>query len=509
MLQNIANGVNSFKRGLSSFAELVRSNSKALSIIFLGLLLIGTALYLTNGNIMTLAAVFAPAILVWLTFYHLEYSFMALLGCVLFFDQYLVPGFKPFTYEADFFRNFKEISFLPSHPAGVINPVELYLLLLLGSWIMMLAARKKVKLQSIPVWPTFLFFVSCLLLGFFYGLMNGGDLVIAFWETRAFFYFSIIYLFVPQIIKTRKQIRILIWICIVVIFFKACQGLYRFGMMGFSTEVLQTFTNHEDPVFMSTLFIFLATMLLLKYQDRQRTVLLLLSLPLLLGFYVSLRRAAYAGLFISLIALFIILGKEERKRYLKLAIPGLILLLVYGAAFWNSESKLAKPVQMVKSGLVKPDKDKDPGNYYSNLYRDYENYNLARTVQRKPIIGVGLGNKYDKPIELAKISFPLRDYIPHNQIIWWLVKTGAIGFFAFWLFFSSFVFKGASIYSQLKDPYLKAVCAMVVIAVTNQLVVSYFDLQLTYYRNMIYLGTLMGLLPTIKRLGIRNESEID
>lgn len=50
---------------------------------------------------------------------------------------------------------------------------------------------------------------------------------------------------------------------------------------------------------------------------------------------------------------------------------------------------------------------------------------------------------------------------------------------------------------------------MVVVAVINQMVVSYFDLQLTYYRNMIYLGTLMGLMPTLERIGQKNSELVD
>ena len=54
--------------------------------------------------------------------------------------------------------------------------------------------------------------------------------------------------------------------------------------------------------------------------------------------------------------------------------------------------------------------------------------------------------------------------------------------------------------SRLQDPYLKAVCVMAVAAVVNQMVTSYYDLQLTYYRNMIYLAALLGLLPAIRNL---------
>jgi hypothetical protein len=398
------------------------------------------------------------------------------------------------------FKNLNAIPYLTAPSAAVVNPIELHLILMAVVCFAVLAARSKIKLYKIPVWPAFLLFFGWLILSFLKGIGSGGDFLIALWEIRALFYFSVMYMIVPQIIQTRTQLRIVIWICIAVIFFKACQGIYRYAVMGFTTGGIQTFTNHEDPVFISTLFVFLLTMLLLGCRDRQRTVLLLLTIPLLFGFYVAMRRAAYAGLLVSLAALFVLLGRQERREYLKLAVPGIIFLLIYCTAFWNSDSRLAGPVQMVKSGLIQPDIRENPRDYYSNLYRNYENYNLAKTVQSEPVLGIGFGNKYQMPMELAEIDFPLRDYIPHNQMMWWLVKTGAVGFFIFWLFFNAFVCKGASIYARLSDPWLKAVCAMVVIAVINQMTVSYFDIQLTFFRTMIYLGTLMGLMPAIERL---------
>jgi hypothetical protein len=41
---------------------------------------------------------------------------------------------------------------------------------------------------------------------------------------------------------------------------------------------------------------------------------------------------------------------------------------------------------------------------------------------------------------------------------------------------------------------------MVVVSIFNQMVASYFDLQLTFYRNMIYLGSMMGLLAVMERI---------
>jgi O-antigen ligase len=162
---------------------------------------------------------------------------------------------------------------------------------------------------------------------------------------------------------------------------------------------------------------------------------------------------------------------------------------------------------MIKSGFIEPTKQENIQNYYSNLYRDQERYNLAQTIVDDPLLGVGFGVKYDMPVELPAINFTLMEYIPHNEIIWIMVKMGIIGFFAFWFFFNAFVAKGVKVLDKLNDPYLKAVTMVVIIAVISQMVVSFYDLQLTYYRNMIYLGALMGLMSTLNRLADEENSE--
>ena len=51
----------------------------------------------------------------------------------------------------------------------------------------------------------------------------------------------------------------------------------------------------------------------------------------------------------------------------------------------------------------------------------------------------------------------------------------------------------------LRDPLFRVLAAVVAIAVFNQLLVAYYELQLTYTRNMVYLGTLLGLLGRVIR----------
>lgn len=433
-----------------------------------------------------------------LTLLRIDYSLYLLLFGVMIFDQYDIPGFETITKDVGFFSNLKEISYIPFFDAGVINPIEIHLIFLLFSLLVRGTVLKGFSFKAIPVLIPFLLFAVSFVFSFLYGMRGGGDFLVALWEVRALFYLMIMYLIVPQIIQSKEQIQWLVWTFIVGITFKSFQGIGRFIDLGFTTGGYSVLTNHEDPVFIVTLMILLFGYLVFKTGSKQKIWLLVFLIPFLLAFYVAQRRAAYASFMVSFSTFVLLLPVLIRWKFLKVIFPVFVSLIIYGAVFWNSNSTIARPVQMIKSGIEKPSIETNMDDYYSNLYREIENYNLATTVRHNSVIGIGFGKRYEQPLPLVDIPYPLRDYIPHNQIFWIFVKMGAVGFFAFWFFFNSVAAKGVQIFSQLDDPYLKAVTLFIVTAIINQMVVSFFDLQLTYYRNMIYLGCLIGLLPVIE-----------
>lgn len=486
--------------------SLERENSFVLWIILLSVSIMGGGLYYFEGNVLLITGILYLLLAFFLSILRIDFSLYLLMLSVMVFDQHAVPGFTTFTKDIGFFNNLKEISYVPFFEAGVIAPFEIHILFLCFALLLHATTRKQFVLKPITVWIPFLIFFTCFAFSFINGLRGGGDFLIALWEVRALFYLCLMFVLVPQILDSKKQIRILFGIFIIGITFKALQGVGRFIDLGFTTGGLAVLTNHEDPVFAVTLFVLLLGFLIFKTGGQQRNLLLLCLLPLLLGFYVGQRRAAYASLMVCIAILTFLLPPLKRIQFLKFVIPALVGLFLYGAAFWNSNSSLGRPVQMIKSGIVKPDKETNFEDYSSNLYRSIENYNLAQTVVHNPVVGTGFGKKYEQPIPLINIRFTLRDYIPHNQIYWVLVKMGGVGFFAFWYFFNCFAARGTQVFMRLQDPYLKAVTLVVVLAVINQMVVSFFDLQLTYYRNMLYLGCLMGLLPVIENIDIRNNN---
>lgn len=482
-------------------------NSLVLWLLLLaGVIITGSLWYFEGDIVVTLSILYVVTIAV-LSFLHPGHSLSMLIFLVLIFDQYGIPEFDPLTYQIDFFRNLKEISYIPFFDGGMTNVIEIHLLFIVLSLFISVGIKKDFQFRGIPVWGACAVFFACFLFSFLYGLKDGGDLLIATWEVRALFYLVLMFLITPQLIRTKSQLRGLIWIFIIAITFKAFQAILRFIELGFTTGGLATLSNHEDPVFMVTLFILMVAFIIFKSNNKQLFWLLVLVLPLLLGFYFGMRRAAYASMMVSFCVFMVLLHKENRRKFLKVAIPALIFILIYGAAFWNHNGRLGRPVQMVKTGLERPTIEENYEDYHSNLYRENEAYNLAKTIENHPLIGIGFGNAYDQPVELFAIRFPLMDYIPHNEILWVMVKMGVVGFFAFWFFFNCFVARGVSVYYKLTDPYLKAVAVFIIVAVINQMVVSYFDLQLTYYRNMIYLGCLMGLLKTVEEINKEENSD--
>lgn len=484
-------------RGLERIG-LDKETAPGLWLLLGGVAISTLVLLLTYGNVFASAAVLGVVGLIIVTFYSIEYSFYLLIGEVLVFDQFSIPGFTPYTLKVEFFRNLKGISYLPHFGAGVLNPLELHLLLIIVCWFFLISLDSNRKVKGAPAWGTAVIFFGWIIYSFIHGMQSGGKFLTALWEVRALFYLGIMYFLVPQIIQSRRQVKIFIWVCIFGITIKALQGIMRFAMLGFSFHGLQTLTNHEDPVFMNTLFILMFGLTLYKSESKQKMALWLLFFPLLIGFFTGQRRAAYASIMVCSVGAFLLQAGNYRWLLLKILFPAVLILAVYGIAGWKSQSTWAEPVQMIKSGIMPMDKNEiSRQDYLSNLYRESEDYDLSVTVRNSPVTGIGFGKKYQKPVPLANITFSLRDYIPHNQIFWVIVKTGAIGFFCFWFFFNSYVCRAATEFKNSRDPYLKAVSLMITLAVINQMVVSFFDLQLTYYRNMVYLGSLMGLLPTI------------
>jgi hypothetical protein len=89
------------------------------------------------------------------------------------------------------------------------------------------------------------------------------------------------------------------------------------------------------------------------------------------------------------------------------------------------------------------------------------------------------------------------------------MRLGPIGFIALWYLFGTMIVRGSIIARQLKDKYLQLIAIYTVVMFVMEVIVAYADYQLSFYRNVIYIGILAGVLMQLPKIdeGIqKNES---
>jgi hypothetical protein len=468
----------------------------------LGALGIPLVLFATNGNFLLVLALLIAMTLVLVSIYRLEWGFALFLGVVLMNDMERVSGFWPLTYTFRYFNNLNVNPFL-TIKWGTFSAMEVHLVFvffLYGALVAM--GRETFSWKRVPTLGPMVMLAGVIFLMIVYGLANGGDSTWALWQTRALLTMFIMIILTPQIVRTREHIELIVWMAIVVISFKALQGVERFAEFGLSFKGYATLTNHEDPVFIVTIVMLLASFVVWKVQHLQRKALVWLLGPLGLGFFVGNRRASYASFVFTIFAFIALLSKEDRKPFLRIFKWSVVALFVYLAVFWNSEGTLGNIAQQVKEQVTgETVAGRGTRDAMSDLYRKWEDYNLAVTWRRVPE-GTGFGRKYDTPLKWYNFLelTPIMAYTPHNQLYWMVTTLGTQGFFFFLLFFNIFFLESTFRLKEMRDPYLKSVVAMVIVSVINQLVVTYFDMQITWPRNMVYLGVLMGLYSSAQLL---------
>ena len=470
--------------------------------LFLGSALAAALVAATGGNVWVVPAVCVVLTLGFLLVRQLELGVYLLLVAVLVLDQFVVLGINaPFTDQAiKFYMNLNSTTGIS---ALICNPIELLLVLLLAAWFLRAAVTREWHFHPVPNLSIAVLFLLMLIFFTSYGLLRaGGNWKAALWEIRPLYYLCGMYFLTTQLIRTRRQVRVCIWVISVGLAFRGLMGCWRyFFTLHRDVSQVRAILGHEDSLFLITGFVLLAALAFLGYRGREWKFLAWTALPNLIAFVFNQRRVTFGVLGLCLGLVVVLLPRPQMLRSLRVVIPTVILLAAYTAVFWNSTGTLALPAQKIKSIFVKQEGTADDG---SNEWRKMELINLRATIRASPL-GIGFGQKYLVVVPYADIGdiFPLWNYIPHCAIYWIWVKTGFVGFTIFWLFFGVAIVQAIIDYRSMRDPFFKAIALMVMLFIVGQVIVAYYDLQLTYYRNMIYLGTAMALGTVVRRIDSR------
>jgi hypothetical protein len=418
-----------------------------------------------------------------------------LFGAGILLEQWPIAGLDPLTARSHIFENISNYTALPLR----LSVGDLLVVAALLSWLARLAVRACPSARRGPLDIAVAAYGAVFLFGVGIGVGRGGawDLGAALAELRGPLYLVGLYVLCSQLIRTRRQVVLLVTEIVALVAVKAIQGVGNYIQMSTSPQWLDAVTGHEDVVFFSAIVVFAIVAMVLLPKQRVAWAIVAL-MPLLVAVeFLTQRRVAFIALGAALLAASALMLAVRPRRTAMILGATALAALFYGALFWDQQGLVAQPVRAVKAVIASD--EVSVRDRMSDWWRDMENANIGFTVRQLPLTGVGVGQQYlftQEPPQLA--GFAYWRYWTHNAIFWVFLKAGPVGLFAFWLLISQTLVAVARIFVSLHDNTLRLVTALVAIVVVAQVVYSSVDLGLTFSRPMIVLGTLLGLVTTIR-----------
>jgi O-antigen ligase len=336
------------------------------------------------------------------------------------------------------------------------------------------------------------------------GLAAGGNFLISLWELRPQAYALVAFLLAASLVRTRADLIRLAGIFVAIVTIKGLIADYRYIVtLHRNLNGIESIMAHEESYFFAVFLVAVLGVVLWSKDKRIRIAAIALALIVGLGLNANHRRAGVLALMVGVV-LFAVLASRfdvaNRRRVVTGAVISAIVAGAFVIAFWDHQSGLIGEMVRPFHSISAPD-ERDAS---SNLYRQAEDANLLLTFRSSPIVGVGFGRPMLYAFRMVDITslYPLWNYIPHNTLLWIGMRMGIIGFVTFFGLLAMAVLRACLVAQNTRDVLLRGFAIFAVVAIGMELAVGYVDLQLDNYRNLIFLGALLGVihrLPAIAR----------
>lgn len=380
-----------------------------------------------------------------------------------------------------------------------ISPADILLALLFGIY------AAKSGMGSVRTWPRSATNTAmcCLFAAVVYGLVigkiHGGTLRFAFTEVRPFVYLVATFVLASVLVTTRTALRAALWAIVIAVGIKAGQGLLLFMSVRHLSVRPDAVLGHEEALFFSLFFLLTLALWLFELRGPLRTTATCLAPVVLAGDLANTRRAAWLVLGVGLLTLLTVSYAvlPRRRRVAGRILLGLVLVCsVYLPVYWNKSGGLAQPARAIHSAVSPTTRDAS-----SDLYRIQEDENLWFNIRQSKVIGKGFGVPIDYALPIEDISDidPLITYIPHNGVLYILMRMGILGAIAFWSMLGvSIVF--ACRLARAADRELAVVGALVAAVLVSYAFEGHTDQGFFFYRVAFVVGTLLGLAEAARRM---------
>ncbi len=372
-----------------------------------------------------------------------------------------------------------------------LTGIEIAVLVLLAAaaWRSARGARDPAHIASPrAVMAVGLVYLGALGLAVANGLMRGGNLEMAVWQTRPLVTTAALFVVFEAAFRGPRDHAALGQIVVAAACVRALLAMWIRWVIIVEPEAREAVafvTNHGDSMLFSLACTILIAHLLERW-DRRRLLNAFVLLPiLLLGIVANGRRTAWIQL--ALVpAVFFLVGRTARWKIplARLALLAAPLIALYAATGWNASSPIYEPVRAIRS-VVDTRIDRSTWN------RQVENWNLAMSMRPHPIVGRGFGHEWTEFFrgdEITTVFFRYKAE-PHNQVLGLLLFAGALGFAAIWAPFAFLVLLAARAYPRARTPEQRAAALSVAATAAILFIQCFSDLGPFSYQYWV-LGAL-------------------
>jgi O-antigen ligase len=262
--------------------------------------------------------------------------------------------------------------------------------------------------------------------------------------------------------------------------------------------------GHEDALFLTSCVLLAAALWLFDVRGRMRTVATWMLPIVIAADLANTRRAAWFVLGGGGLVLAIIAAKHlpwRRLLVLRVGAVVCVVLVAYLPAYWNKTGGLAQPARAIRSVIAPGTRDAA-----SDLYRVQEDANLKVNIREGGPLGRGFGVPIDYPLPIVDISDidPFIAYIPHDGVLYVLMRMGIVGGIAVWSLIGIGII-GACRLARTRERELAALGALVAGILIGYVFEAAIDQGFFFYRIAFLIGTLLGTVEAARRLSAQRD----
>ena len=128
----------------------------------------------------------------------------------------------------------------------------------------------------------------------------------------------------------------------------------------------------------------------------------------------------------------------------------------------------------------------------STQWRLIENEYAIPKFLENPILGIGPGSEYRRPLDQRGPEDSITHFI-HNAYLWLLVDVGLVGFLPFLWFSVAFLLRGVYFYYRLEDPILRSIVIGLTISYVALMISSVATPRFIYPNGPPLIGVMLGI----------------